>query len=50
LYNNPAYPDGEKAFTVENIVKYLLARGVDPSKVVIGVAFYTRGWMVESNE
>jgi chitinase len=49
LYNNPANPDGEKAFSVENIVKYLLTRGVDPSKVVIGVAFYTRGWSKVAN-
>lgn len=44
LYNNPANPDGDNQFSVENAVNYILARGVDPSKLVVGVAFYTRGW------
>jgi chitinase len=50
LYHNPANPDGEKGFCVENAVKFLLDKGVDTNKVVIGVAFYTRGWGKVAND
>ena len=44
LYNNPNDPLVESSPTVQNIVEYLLGKGVPTEKIVIGVASYSRGW------
>lgn len=41
LYSNPEDPTG---FSVENVVSYLKSKNVPSEKIVIGAAFYTRGW------
>lgn len=44
LYGNPADPGYENGFSVDQTVSYLEKEGANPSKIVIGAAFYTRGW------
>ncbi|MCA5012198.1 MULTISPECIES: glycosyl hydrolase family 18 protein [unclassified Enterococcus] len=44
LYGNPADPNYASGFSVDQTVKYLQANGALSSKIVIGAAFYTRGW------
>ena len=44
LYGNPADPDYAQGLSVDQTVNYLTKQGVDSSKIVIGSAFYTRGW------
>ena len=41
LYTNPNDPTG---FSVDAVVQYLKSENVQMEKVVIGAAFYTRGW------
>ena len=44
LFGNPADPYYDSGYTVDQTVKYLLANGAVADKIVIGAAFYTRGW------
>lgn len=45
LYSNPNDPIGsERNLSIDETVDYLIELGADPSKVVIGAAYYTRGW------
>lgn len=44
LYGNPADPYYNSGYSVDQTVKYLLANGAVAEKIVIGAAFYTRGW------
>lgn len=44
LYGNPADPNYASGFSVDQTVKYLQTNGAPSSKIVIGAAFYTRGW------
>ncbi|RHR30196.1 glycosyl hydrolase family 18 protein, partial [Eubacterium sp. AF19-12LB] len=47
LYTNPAYDGGDAALSVDSCIKYLENKygdGIDYSKIVVGVAPYTRGW------
>lgn len=44
LYTNPADPYKDAGLSVDDAVTYLLANGAKADKVVIGAAFYTRGW------
>ncbi len=44
LYGNPADPYYESGLSVDQTVKYLLSQGAPAEKIVIGCAFYTRGW------
>lgn len=44
LYGNPADPMYEKGFSVDQSVSYLLEQGAPSEKIVIGAAFYSRGW------
>lgn len=44
LYGNPADPNYDSGFSVDQTVKYLQKNGAPSSKIVIGAAFYTRGW------
>ena len=41
LYTNPNDPT---SYSIDAVVDYLLGKNVDPKKIVIGAAFYTRGW------
>lgn len=44
LYPNPADPLKEEGLSVDESVQYLLSQGAPSEKIVIGCAFYTRGW------
>ncbi|MGG7177940.1 glycosyl hydrolase family 18 protein [Clostridium paraputrificum] len=44
LYNNPKDPDIGKGLSVDDSVKYYLSQGAKSDKIVIGAAYYTRGW------
>ena len=41
LYTNPSDPT---SYSIDAVVDYLLGKNIDPQKIVIGAAFYTRGW------
>lgn len=48
LYTNPSDPT---SYSIDAVVDYLLGKNIDPQKIVIGAAFYTRGWdTVEKGE
>jgi len=53
-FNSPLYIDKEKdkngQTSISDVVEDYLNKGVDPSKLVIGGAFYGRSWMVTSDE
>lgn len=44
LYTNPNDPTKAAGLSVDDAVTYLLANGAKADKIVIGAAFYTRGW------
>lgn len=44
LYTNPDDPAKDSGLSVDDAVTYLLANGAKADKIVIGAAFYTRGW------
>lgn len=44
LYKNAKDPMGAAGFAVDTCVDYLLSKGVAAEKIIVGVAFYTRGW------
>ncbi|MSS64827.1 glycosyl hydrolase family 18 protein [Velocimicrobium porci] len=44
LYTNPNDPLKDAGLSVDDSVQYLLANGAPSDKIVIGSAFYTRGW------
>lgn len=44
LYTNPMDPNAALGFSVNDCVQYLLSNNVPSNKIVVGVAFYTRGW------
>ncbi|MBC1501324.1 chitinase [Listeria weihenstephanensis] len=44
LYGNPADPNYNDGFSVDQTVKYLKSKGAASNKIVVGAAFYTRGW------
>ncbi|MGL5353186.1 MAG: glycoside hydrolase family 18 protein, partial [Clostridium sp.] len=44
LYSNPSDNLIGRGLSIDESVNYLLSQGADPSKVVIGAAYYTRGW------
>lgn len=44
LYGNPADPNYSDGFSVDQTVKYLKSQGAASEKIVVGAAFYTRGW------
>lgn len=47
LYTNPAYDEGDAGLSVDSCIKYLENKygdNIDYSKIVVGVAPYTRGW------
>ncbi|MDR2023703.1 MAG: carbohydrate-binding protein [Hungatella sp.] len=44
LYTNPNDPTEGEGLSVDASVQYLLSEGALANKIVVGVAFYTRGW------
>lgn len=44
LYSNPDDPNASLGLSVDGSVSYLLSKGAPSNKIVIGAAFYTRGW------
>lgn len=44
LYGNPADPFYDVGFSIDQSVNYLLSQGAPSEKIVIGAAFYSRGW------
>lgn len=51
LYTNPNDPYADGGLSVNDSVQYLLSQGAPSDKIVIGCAFYTRGWgKVEAGE
>lgn len=44
LYTNPDDPTKDAGLSVDDAVTYLMANGAPANKIVIGAAFYTRGW------
>ncbi|MGL5978855.1 MAG: glycosyl hydrolase family 18 protein [Erysipelotrichaceae bacterium] len=44
LYSNPNDPLLGKGLSIDESVQYLLSQGAEASKIVIGAAYYTRGW------
>lgn len=37
--------DPSRPYSAEKIIRYCIARGIDPSQLVIGAAFYGKGWI-----
>ena len=44
LYANPNDPNFEAGLSVDQSVNYLISKGAEPEKIVVGAAYYTRGW------
>ena len=44
LYRNPNDPLTGNNLSVDESVNYLIQQGAEPSKIVIGAAYYSRGW------
>ncbi|KGL38188.1 chitinase [Listeria newyorkensis] len=44
LYDNPNDPYASYGLSIDGVTKYLKSKGVPSEKIVVGAAFYTRGW------
>lgn len=44
LYANPLDPKKDEGLSVDQSVDYLIEKGAAPEKIVVGAAYYTRGW------
>lgn len=44
LYPNPKDPTNGAGLSVDESVDYLISQGAAPEKIVVGAAYYTRGW------
>ncbi|HAT4273940.1 chitinase [Clostridium perfringens] len=44
LYTNPNAPEEYKGLSVDESVKYYISQGAEREKIVVGAAYYTRGW------
>ncbi|MGL5766618.1 MAG: glycosyl hydrolase family 18 protein [Sarcina sp.] len=44
LYTNPNDPHKGKGLSVDESVNYFISKGAEPEKIVVGAAYYTRGW------
>ena len=49
LYTNPNSPSKGEGLSVDESVNYYISQGAKPEKIVIGAAYYTRGWEQVSN-
>ncbi|MGL4774487.1 MAG: glycosyl hydrolase family 18 protein [Clostridium sp.] len=50
LYTNPKDPLKGKGLSIDESVKYYISQGAPSDKIVIGAAYYTRGWEKVKNE
>ncbi|MEG0295804.1 MAG: glycosyl hydrolase family 18 protein [Clostridium sp.] len=50
LYTNPKDPMAGKGLSIDESVNYYMDQGAPSDKIVIGAAYYTRGWEKVSNE
>lgn len=50
LYDNPNSAYAGKGFSVDSSIKHYLEKGAPSEKLVIGAAYYTRGWEKVSND
>ncbi|MEG1002062.1 MAG: glycosyl hydrolase family 18 protein [Clostridium sp.] len=50
LYTNPNDPYKGKGLSVDESVDYFISKGAEPEKIVVGAAYYTRGWEKVSND
>lgn len=50
LYTNPNDPNKGKGLSVDESVQYLMSQGASPEKIVVGAAYYTRGWEKVSDD
>lgn len=50
LYTNPNDPFKGKGLSVDESVNYFISKGAEPEKIVVGAAYYTRGWEKVSND
>ena len=50
LYTNPNDPYKGKGLSIEESVNYYMAQGAPSQKIVIGAAYYTRGWEKVKND
>ncbi len=50
LYTNPNDPYKGKGLSVDESVDYFISQGAEPEKIVVGAAYYTRGWEKVSND
>lgn len=44
LYDNPNSPYAGKGFSADSSIKYYKEKGAPSEKIVLGAAYYTRGW------
>ena len=44
LYTNPKDPLTGNNLSIDESVNYLIQQGAEPNKIVVGAAYYTRGW------
>ena len=44
LYANPNAPEEYKGLSVNECVNYYISQGAEREKIVVGAAYYTRGW------
>lgn len=44
LYTNPNDPLMGNNLSIDESVNYLIQQGAEPNKIVVGAAYYTRGW------
>ncbi|MGL5616541.1 MAG: glycosyl hydrolase family 18 protein [Sarcina sp.] len=44
LYSNNLDPNFEQGLSVDQSVNYLISQGAKAEKIVVGAAYYTRGW------
>jgi chitinase len=49
-HHSPLYSTASQKESTDNCVQYLIKKGVDPGKLIIGAAFYARTFQVESAE
>ncbi|MBW6409872.1 glycoside hydrolase family 18 protein [Clostridium weizhouense] len=49
LYTNPNDPTKGSGLSIDESVNYLLSKGAKSDKIVVGAAYYTRGWEKVSN-
>ncbi|MGL4774377.1 MAG: glycosyl hydrolase family 18 protein [Clostridium sp.] len=49
LYTNPNSPYAGKGFSADETVKNFISKGAPSEKLVIGAAYYTRGWEKVAN-